>query len=259
MRNVTMIQILFILLCLLGYHVVTGQSDYVVTAKGDTIPGKVKYLNFELGKKVQVTNDEKKKSTFNLLEVKAFKLENELYHNIRTNQGYTIMKINKSGYLSLYTFQLPNQMTWNGSYLYKADGTGFEVPSFNFKKVMIRFLSDCPEVSKQIEEGKLTKSKLNEIIDRYNECIQANTVQRINKPESPQPHSSNTWTVLEKEVRDLSDFSDKGNALEMINEIKTKLEKGEKIPNFLIEGIKSSLKDQTSVQQTLAKALEELK
>ncbi len=54
-------------------------------------------------------------------------------------------------------------------------------------------------------------------------------------------------------------FEGKSNALEMIHEIQAKIKKGEKIPNFLTEGLKEYLKDQDTIQELLEKALAEVK
>jgi hypothetical protein len=45
-------------------------------------------------------------------------------------------------------------------------------------------------------------------------------------------------------VKSQPDFPEKKNALEMIAEIKSKINSSQKIPNFLIEGLKSTLNDQ---------------
>ena len=49
------------------------------------------------------------------------------------------------------------------------------------------------------------------------------------------------WDNLETKVKEHPDFPEKESALEMIGEIKTKISTSQKIPNFLVEGIKNSL------------------
>ena len=66
------------------------------------------------------------------------------------------------------------------------------------------------------------------------------------------------WDVLETKVKEEPDFEGKANSLEMIQEIKGKVAKAEKIPNFLLEGLKNSLKQET-LQAALADALKEVK
>lgn len=249
-------QILFLFLCLAGYHLANAQPDYVVLINGDTLLGDVKYFNYSAGKKIQLVNQEKKKTVYTILQVKSFQLDKEVYETIRTAQEYTIMKVIKSGYLSLYSFQLPNQMTWNGNYLHKKDGSGMEVPTIGFKKNLTRYFGDCPTLADRIQKGELTRSEIEQIVEEYNTCIDVATKSQTVQPitiEKDMP----VWDTLEKEVSDLN-FDGKTNTLEMISEIKSKINKKEKVPNFLIEGLKETLKNQESVKATLDKALQEI-
>ena len=257
MKNVKMVQVLFILVCLIGYGIASAQSDYVVTAKNDTVRGKVKYLNYTTEKKVQlIASSDNKKSVYSILQTKAFKINNEVYHPIRWGQGYSFMKIMKSGYLSLYSFQQANQVTWNGILLVKKDGATLEMPGLAFKKMMSRFLQECPVVVSKIDSGELGRNEIEIIIDQYNACIESNTKNQKVIQTSVQVSKLEAWEALEKEVNNLSAFEGKESSLEMIAEIKTKIKNEEKVPNFLIEGIKNSLKDQASIKSALEKALQ---
>lgn len=249
--------VLFIIICLLGYQMTTAQTDFVVTTKNDTLKGKVKYLNFGIEKKVQVTTDDGKK-VYSILQTLAFCMKNELYFPIRTAQGYTYMKVLKSGYLSLYAFQLSEQ-NWDGRYLLKKDGAGQEVPNLGFKKAMTRLLGDCPEVASRIQSGELKESRINKIIDAYNTCIDDNTRNQKPVPSTGDSGKMIAWEMLEKNVNSLDAFEGKSNVLEMIQDVKSKINKGEKIPTFLTEGLKEALKDQPTVQETLEKALQGVK
>lgn len=252
-----MVQIFFLLICLIGYKISSAQSDYVVTSKGDTITGKVKYLNYGVEKKVQVTGD--KKTIYSILQTTSFKMDNELYHAVRYSEGYTYMKVIKSGYLSLYAFQQADKMSWDGSLLYKKDGSSIEVPNLAFKKNLKKFLSECPTVVEQVEAGEFNRSKINELVDAFNQCIENKTVNLKLTTSKENTDKLITWNQLETDVKNLSGFEGSKDALEMIQEIKSKISKGEKIPNFLTEGLKESLKDQSSVQTILEKALQEAK
>lgn len=255
-----MVQILFLLVCLLGYTISSAQSDYVVTTKGDTIYGKVKYLNYGFDKKVQVIND--KKNVYTILQTTGFMLDNEIYHTVRSAQGYAYMKVLKTGYLSLYAFQQPNQTSWDGTLLSKKDGRSMEVPNIGFKKNLKKFLIECPTVTDRIDSGELGKSEISEIVDAYNQCIDLNTKNQALSTPSEQKENAiklSSWDQLEADVKNLGDFEGSKDALEMIQDIKSKIGKGEKVPNFLTEGLKETLKNQSSIQATLEKALQEIK
>lgn len=256
-----MIQVLLMIVCLLAYQVASAQQDFVVLTKGDTLKGKVKYLNYGVEKKVQITTPDNKKTVYSILQTLAFGMENDVYQPVRITQGYVYMKVLKSGYLSLFAYQLPNQSTWDGRYLLKKDGTGLEVPNIGFKKNMTRYLSECPAVAGKVESGELGKSKIEEIINQFNACIDLNTNHQnlTIEREKEQATKLTVWNQLETSLINGSDFEDKATALEMINEIKIKLQREEKVPGFLVEGLKESLKDQEPpIKEILEKALQQL-
>lgn len=261
MRRIGTLQTLMIVLFVLGYSAVSAQSDYIVTIKRDTLYGKVRYFSGNgvkyagsSSKYVQLTPETGKKSTHEMLQTIAFRINGETYHTIRFDQGYTFMKLIKPGYLSLYAYQIENQSTWDGRYFVKKDGALLDIPNLGFKKRVPVFLADCPEVVKDIESGVLKKTQLEEIVDRYNACVTLKTHPVIKK--SP---VHDTWTKLETDVKALPDFDKKNDALEMIQEVIGKLSKNQTVPSFLVSGLKDALKDQSTVKETLDLAIEKLK
>lgn len=253
---------LFIILTFVA-SLATAQ-DYVLTLKGDTLKGQVKMFVNGFDKKVQVTQDNKKKLTFNILQVKLFTINEDHYRPVKYGETYLFMKILKQGYLSLYAFQLNGQLNYDGRYLLKLDGNGMELPNLGFKKHMTRFLSECPQVTNQIEEGKLGYSNVDTIIDQFNTCISSNTayvssqiITNSTKPVDIPNAKLDQWTALESKIKD-SDLPEKNDALDMVKEIKNKLSKGEQVPKFLSEALKNTLKTNEALSAELAKNLEEL-
>lgn len=250
----------FFLLVTLFFTPTGGHAqDYVITSLGDTITGHIKPLFHGVDKKVQLTGEDKKKTVYAMFQVRAFRYKDEIYQPLKGPEGYTFMKLIKSGYLSLYSFQLPNQVAFDGLFLFRRDGEGTEVPNLNFKRYMRRFLEDCPEVSARIEKGDLGKKELNQIIDEYNLCIEKNTVDhsKVIADKEAQTKIISSWDILEQKVKNEPDFEGKSNALEMIQEIKSKVSASEKIPNFLLEGLKSTL-NQDIFKVELDNALKEI-
>lgn len=258
MRTRFMLKILLIMVFVAGYFLASAQ-DYVVTIKGDTLSGKVKYFNGSgvkytgaNSKYIQLTPVTGKKSTYQVLEAVAFKMKDEVYHTIKFQGSYTFMKVLSPGYLTLYAYQLENQTTWDGRYLVKKDGTLLDVPNLGFKKRVSIFLADCPDVVKKIEAGDLNRSNLNELVTEYNACLHVKT-----KPIEKSP-AQRAWADLATSVNGLTNFDKKSDAVEMIREVQNKLNRKETIPSFLVNGLKDVLKDQAGVQETLNHALESL-
>lgn len=248
----------FLLIILLLVSAVGNAQDYLVTSKGDTLTGQIKPLMHGVDKKVQLTGEDKKKVVYSMFQVRAFQFKDEIYQPVKGPEGYVFMKLIKSGYLSLYSFPLPNQVSFDGSYLYRKDGTGMEVPNLSFKKFMKNFLEDCPEVVAKIDNGDLGKKELNQIIDEYNLCIGSKTIDhnKIIAQKQVQGKSITAWDALEEKVKSQGDFEGKKNALEMIQEVKNKIVASETIPNFLLEGLKSTL-NQDVFKTELENALKE--
>jgi len=246
MRSFGVIHIFLLIIILLVYKCADAQ-DFVVTSKGDTLMGEVKPLFYGVEKKVQLNQKDKKKVVYPMFQVRSFLYKGELYQPVKGPDGYTFMKLQKSGYLSLYSYQLPNQVTFDGQYLLKLDGKGTEVPNISFKKAMEKFLSDCPSVAEKLDNGDYSKKDLHKIIDEYNACIDANTVDHGKIIAEQQVHQEviGVWDVLEGKVKAEPDFEGKSNALDMISEIKGKVARSEKVPNFLVEGLKSALTQET--------------
>jgi hypothetical protein len=234
-------------------------QDYVVTAKGDTLKGDVKPLAYGAEKKVQVTTSDKKKNIFSIFQTRAYSYKGSVYQPVKSAKGYVFMKLIKSGYLSLYAFQMDNQVTYDGLYLTKRDGSGLEVPNLTFKKHMQKFVEECPDVEARIDNGELGKKNIESIVDEFNACITNKTVnhEKVIVQSTEQAKKIGAWDDLEQKVKNKSDFEGKNNALEMITEIKSKIKRSEKVPNFLLEGLKSSLAE-TGLSTELQTALNDL-
>ena len=258
MKNFTLIHILLFLLLMLVYQC-AGAQDYILTHRGDSLTGEVKPLLYGRDKKVQLVSADKEKTTYSLLQVKAYSLDGHIYHPVRGENGYVFMKLIKPGYLSLYAFQEENQSRFDGAYLLKRDGSGMIVPNLGFKKYIAKFLSDCEGVSGKVQSGTLGKKEINTIVEEYNACVDSKTIdhKQVITRQEKQTTAISAWDTLQQGV-EKSDFPKKADALEMITEIKRKIKQEETIPNFLVEGLRSSLQD-TDLTDELDSALQELK
>ena len=243
MKDIVVIPLLLFILSMLVYQC-AGAQDYVLTTRGDSLTGEVRPLTYGPDKKVQIISEDEKKTSLSLFEVRAFSSDGDVYHPVKGEKGYVFMKLLRPGYLSLYGYQMDNQNRYDGLFMKKADGEGMVVPNLGFKKYVSQFLEDCPDVAARIKEGDLNKKKLTELVDAYNQCIDERTIdhRELLVRQEQQDPKINAWDSLEEKVKE-QDFSQRRNALEMIAEIKKKIERKETIPNFLVEGLRNSLKD----------------
>lgn len=234
-----------------------SQTDFVITAKGDTLQGRAKILTYDLLDRVQIVVDKKKKN-FSALEAKTVFMDGVNYHTVKYDKGYRYMKLVKSGFLSLYGFRLPNQSSYDGQYLLKKDGSSMEVPNLTFKKSMANFLSGCDEVESRIKSGDLGRRDLDQIIDRYNSCLQFKTEKKIETVPEPTPIESEKMIAINSmisKVESSADFASKNDALDLLKDLRSKVGRNEILPNYLTKEIKNSLGAQPQFAENLDKLL----
>lgn len=238
-----------------------SQTDFAITSKGDTLRGRVKLLTYDILDRVQVTVDKKKK-VYTALEVKSIFMEGVTYHTVKYDKGYRYMKLIKSGFLSLYGFRLPNQSSYDGQYLSKKDGTGMEIPNLTFKKSMANFLSGCNEVESRIKSGDLGRRDIDQIIDRYNSCLQFKTEKKIEIVPEPTPVESEKMVAVNSlisKVETAAEFTNKTDVLDLLKDLRSKVGRNEILPNYLTKDIKNYLGTQPAFAEDLEKLMALLK
>jgi hypothetical protein len=256
MKKVNVLSLLF----LLG-HVASAQSDYLITSKADTIWGEVRILSYDNIDRAQVVN-KGKKEMFTALQLLSLNKNGEHYKPVKMENTIRLMKVIKSGYLTLYGFRLPNQTTYEGRFLLKQDGTSLEMPNLGFKKILSAYLQDCSEVSEKIKSGGLGREKIYEIIELYNACMLSNKPLAAKAPVAAEPkvstqHLEAVQNLMNK-IKD-QDFASKEDALDILRDIESKVNRNEPVSNYLIDGLSNSLKDQSVLAEDVAKLIALLK
>ncbi len=229
-----------------------AQTDFVVKLSGDTLKGTVKIIGHEQIERVQIISGGAK-TTFTGLQVRSVGMDNNVYKALKYENTVRFMRVIKSGYLSLYAFNLDNQNTWNDQFLAKLDGTGMEVPNLSFKKILGKYLSDCPDVRNRIYQGDITKRDIERIVDLYNACMQTKTEATSIKPVDPAMVDSEKVLAVKNLIVkvEAENFITKKDALDLLNDIQAKVKKNEAVPNYLTEGLKSYLAEAPSLSKDL--------
>jgi hypothetical protein len=237
-----------------------AQTDFVVKLSGDTLKGTVKIIGHEQIERVQIISGGAK-TTFTGLQVRSVGKDNNVFKAMKYENTVRFMRVIKSGYLSLYAFNLDNQNTWNDQFLAKLDGTGMEVPNLSFKKILGKYLSDCPDVRNRIYQGDITKRDIERIVDLYNACMQTKTEATSIKPVDPAMVDSEKVLAVKNLIVkvEAENFITKKDALDLLNDIQAKVKKNEAVPNYLTEGLKSYLAETPSLSKDLESLLVLLK
>jgi hypothetical protein len=234
-----------------------SQSDYAVTVKGDTLKGRTKILTYDILDRVQVVVNNKKK-VFTALEVRSVFKDGAMYHTIKYDKGYQFMKLLKPGFLSLYAYRMPNQSGYDGRFLVKKDASSMEVPNLTFKKSMANFLESCKEVQERIKSGDLGRRDLDQIIDRYNSCLQFDIEKKVEKPVVISEAESEKMIAVNSlisKVEVSSDFAEKADVLDLLKDLRTKVGRNEILPNYISKDIKRYLSAQPQFAEDVEKLL----
>ncbi len=248
---------LFVVLFLMGYTAL-AQSDYLVTTKSDTIKGELRILSYDRIDRVQVVVDNKKEM-YTAIQILILKKGEGFFKPVQFDQSIRLMKIIKSGYLSLYGFKLPNMSTFDGRFLAKLDGSSMELPNLGFKKILASYVEDCNGLSVKIKNGDLTKSDIEEIVETYNECLSnQKPVVTVTQESASAPVSPDKTNQLES-IRNLKNkimeqtFSSKNDALDILRDIESKVGRNENVSNYMLDGLKSALKEQATLVEDIDK------
>jgi len=228
-----------------------AQMGFVVTISGDTLRGNLILESNEKIDRVRIKND---KSIFlSALQVKSLQIENQTYKPVTYDAKLRFMRVMQDGYLSVLAFQSShNSFNYDGVLLLKADGPLMELPRLNFKKAMPEFIDDKP-LADSIAAGFLGRAELNLIVARYNKKIEIRTaeIMKFNKAVEAGIPAVEIVQRLRNAVVERT-FEGKTDALEILQDVESKLTKGETIPSYTLKALQSVLKDQSTTKDLLS-------
>jgi hypothetical protein len=231
---------LLLLLTLLS--VTAHAQDYLVTNKGDTLRGSI---TLQLNGKIEtaVVKGEKRTSV-SAINTRVVLLDGKTYKPVQFNSNVQFMQVLVDGYLSLYGFQPPNIMAYDGRLLRKRDGKQIEVPSLGFKKQMSSFLSDYETLVSKIQEGELGQKDLQDIIKQYNDFISGNSGTPMPVESKLQSTQEITKLDLLKALRsevEKSDIASRQDALDILTDWQEKMQNGKPVMPYMLKTLKSAL------------------
>jgi hypothetical protein len=228
-------------------------DGYLVTLKGDTLRGAVHILSYDLMDRVSVKGEGKKKN-FTAVEVRMVVMDSSQYVAVQFENSIRLMKVIKTGYLSLYAFKLENQHSFDGRLLVKMNGAKLEIPNIQFKKLLADFLEDCERTSKKVKNGEFGRSEIIAIVDDYNNCVQEQNKATAILVSTSTPLTEAIFELRTK-VQD-SKLESKKDVMDLLASIETKARLKEPVPGYQKEGLKSYLTGKPEFEAELNKVLE---
>jgi hypothetical protein len=253
-----MTKTIFTAILIFGFLVVRA-DDFAVTAANDTLRGKVSIQTYGNIDHVQVISSDKKKKTLTAIQVRAVSLAGQIYHPVRTDYGYRMMKLVTPGFASLYLGKAPIPNSGQGFYydtpfIVKKDGSAIEVPNLGFKKVITNFLNECATLKDKLEEENWGKKDIDVILSEYNRCIEGQT-KKMNIPGSS-PDNPKVAALLQLNTKiQNSSLAGKQDAVDILSDIVAKVRNGQVVPNYQIDGLKNILKESPELSGEFEKAI----
>jgi hypothetical protein len=125
---------------------------------------------------------------------------------------------------------------------------------------MAAYLEDCSALSEKLQNGDIGKSSIEEIVDQYNTCLTkekpAPAVTQAPAPESPtQTKQLEAIQQLITKIKTL-EFATRQDALDILSDIESKVTRNENVANYQLDGLRSTLREQTTITQDLDALIE---
>ncbi|MEO9872042.1 hypothetical protein [Ekhidna sp.] len=225
----------FFALIILGFFYAQAQEDFLVTVKKDTIYGQIDFRQSTFYDEIEVKSDDGKK-TFKAYQIELAIRKGEIYKPVSYGNKKAIGKLIKEGRLSQYLFRSDGENAFINEVLVKSDNETLLVSNIGFKKRLIKFLSDCEELSSKISNKELGASDLDKIINIYNNDCEEE-VKKID--------------IAKKDFSQITELAD------LLKDITGKLNAGEQIPSYMVEALERH--SNTNVNLKIKELLEHVK
>ncbi|HZY78447.1 MAG TPA: hypothetical protein VFE50_02920 [Cyclobacteriaceae bacterium] len=215
-------------------------QDFIVTMKNDTLKGDIKILSYDLMDRVQFS-DGKKKTMYTAVQLRSLSFKNEVYAPVKFDNTIRMMKVIRSGFLSLYAFKFPNQVTYDGKLLVKMGNTPQEVPNLGFKRYIGGVVEDCPTVSEKVKNGDYNRNNIEQLVIEYNGCVANTQEQRFESVTNKVSNSTTDFIEQLRERVNKSDLTTKNEVNDLLNSITDRVKKNEPVPAYMKDGLKGYL------------------
>ncbi len=172
---------LIFILCVSKIYAQRKSDHFVVTTKGDTIYGHLKYQNSEgdMHNVIKVKVNDTTKYTFTAKDIVYFEEGiNEYYSFVPHNhKEHFFMRVWATGeYLELFEWEVPmsiskkkNLIEYRPFLRKKGDKDFVELDHKIWKKQLAEVVSDYKELANDVLKGLYPMDEMNHIVDRYNE------------------------------------------------------------------------------------------
>ena len=249
---------IILLVCLTSQTSFAQKTGSFITTNGENHSGKI-YLRLEEQRVDElVVKIDKERTTFKAHKILSLVFENgDTIKTIKYKDRYQFAKVVHAGpFLNYYKIadigQERKELTM--PLLVKQDNSDLEIGNFGFKGRMTKFLKQCPDLTDKIAAGEIKKSRLKDIVVMYNDCMSSNQTK---SPTNVSKVSIEEQPAMEKLINKVSSsgLENKSDILEMLKDVKAKLEEGESVPKYLKGAIIEAFGDNQEFVQAFEAAI----
>lgn len=154
---------------------------YVITTKGDTLRGEIKYnpkKSFPQYRKVTLKISETEIKTFKADKLKKYVMGDTEYLSWFLEEEQVFIKCLSTGAIALYEAQFEfinskNETEVETQYYIQKNGSSDmeKLKSAKFRKQVAEYVSDHAELVKDLEEKKYDLQNVPEVVNTYNEWV----------------------------------------------------------------------------------------
>ena len=155
------------------------EPGYLVTNKGDTLRGLIKYTRqYELSLRVQFREEKSRDAeTYRPFSIRSFWVKNETYESKiydyapeRADGFAVFMRRMNTGYCKVYEYwNSDKERGFTQTFIEKPNKSMEEVQFFEFKRQMQHYFNDFPQLVAKIKRNVFQKKDLLKIVAEYNE------------------------------------------------------------------------------------------
>jgi hypothetical protein len=173
--------------------------------------------------------------------VRRANIKGEEYAPVKYDNSIRLMKVVRSGSISLYSFRAPGQTSYETRVIQKIGMSAMEVPNIGFRKIVGDMVEDCPTVADKLKNGDFDRFRIEGMIDQYNECIASYSAHRVQTAQQVDDTPAGKLIDAMKTKVNASELTNKTDVNDLLNSIADRLKKKEAVPAYMREGLKGYL------------------
>ena len=152
-----------------------GQSEYLITLKGDTLYGKIFISSLKSIGDITVKT-EKENVVVSANMVDRLIIKDVLYKPVNYANTKRMAQIFEEGYLSHIGIRQEGSGLYNHQLLYKETGEHLIVSNLGFKKRLSNFLQECAPLIANLETGVIKANQIQDMVRFYNNSCSQSTI-----------------------------------------------------------------------------------